>query len=105
MTPVLALTTVGNSEDAREIARQLVKRHLAACVNIVPSIHSIYWWEEKVSEDAEHLLLIKTTRERLSELRDLLLSIHPYDVPEFVVVAIDDIAPSYRDWLVAATSM
>lgn len=102
MTPVLALSTVGNSEDAVRIARELVERHLAGCVNIIPAIQSIYWWEKKVTEDTEQLLLIKTVRERLSELRDHLVSIHPYDVPEFIVVSIDDIAPAYREWLIDA---
>ena len=102
MTPVLALTTVGTSEDARRIADDLVERRLCACVNILGGVQSVYWWQGKVSREPEQLLLIKTVQERLEDLRRHLMSVHPYEVPEFVVLRIDDISPAYKDWLVAS---
>ena len=102
MTPVVVLTTVGAAFDAAALARELVEQRLAACVNIIPRIQSIYQWQGRVETDAEQLLLIKTTRERLDALRERLMARHPYDVPEFVVIQPDEIAEPYRAWLVAS---
>jgi periplasmic divalent cation tolerance protein len=102
MKPLLVITTVAQTYDAREIAEELVSRRLAACVNILPQVHSIYRWEEKVEHDNEQILLIKTLDERIDELRDFILKRHPYDVPEFVVIEIDALEGPYRDWLIAA---
>lgn len=99
MKPVIVLTTVGADFDARPLARELVEARLAACVNIVPGVESVYRWEGKVAEDGEKLLLIKTTEERLDELQRALLAKHPYDVPEFVVITPDDVRGPYREWL------
>ena len=102
MTPVIVLTTVGTAFDVAALARELVEQRLAACVNIIPRIDSIYRWQGRVETDAEQLLLIKTTRERLDALRERLMARHPYDVPEFVVIQPDEIAEPYRAWLVAS---
>jgi len=104
MKPVLVLTTVGAAFDARSLARELVELRVAACVNIVDRVHSVYRWEDAVTEDGEQLLLIKTSDARLNELRQELFSRHPYDVPELIVVAIEDIAPSYAAWLLQAVA-
>jgi periplasmic divalent cation tolerance protein len=98
--PVIVLTTVGADFDPRPLARELVEARLAACVNIVPGVESVYRWEGKVAEDGEKLLLIKTTDERLDELQRALLAKHPYDVPEFVVITPDDVRGAYREWLI-----
>lgn len=100
MKPVIVLTTVGADFDPRPLARELVEARLAACVNIVPGVESVYRWEGKVAEDGEKLLLIKTTDERLDELQRALLAKHPYDVPEFVVITPDDVRGAYREWLI-----
>jgi periplasmic divalent cation tolerance protein len=97
--PVLVLTTVGADFDARALAHALVEARLAACVNIVPAIHSVYRWEGEVADDAEQLLLIKTSEERVDALREELFKRHPYDVPEFVVVQIDQTSDAYGAWL------
>jgi periplasmic divalent cation tolerance protein len=102
LKPVIVLTTVGADFDARPLARELVSRRLAACVNVLPSVTSIYRWEGRVTEDDENLLLIKTVEDRVEELRDALFGLHPYDVPEFVVVDIARIEGAYRQWLLSA---
>ena len=102
MTPVIVVTTVGAMFDAAGLANELVERRLAACVNIVPHIRSIYRFEGEIEDDGEQLLLIKTTDERLDELRDALFAKHPYDVPEFVVMRPEQIGDAYREWLTDA---
>ena len=102
--PVLVLTTVGVDFDARSLAHALVEARLAACVNIVPAIHSVYRWEGKVAADAEQLLIIKTSEARVSELRAELFKRHPYDVPELVVVTIDQTSDAYGAWLLDSVS-
>lgn len=97
--PVLVLTTVGADFDARSLARALVDARLAACVNIVPAVHSVYRWEGRVADDAEQLLMIKTSEARIEELRAELLQRHPYDVPEFVVIPIRGTSEAYGAWL------
>src|SRR5687768_14786349 len=105
MTPRIVLTTVGADFDPRGLARDLVERRLAACVNIIDRVHSVYRWEGAVMEDGERLLLIKTTADRIAELKEVLFATHPYDVPEFVVIAIDRIEGPYLDWLRESTTI
>ena len=104
MTPVIVLTTVGASFDAQPLATDLVGKHLAACVNIVPGIHSVYRWQGKVERDDEQLLLIKTVEERVQQLKEALFAAHPYEVPEFVVISMNDVAEPYRQWLLDSTT-
>lgn len=102
MTPVIVLTTVASDFDARALARALVDAQLAACVNIVERIHSVYRWEGRVDEETEQLLIIKTTDAKVDPLRDELLRRHPYDVPEFVVLPVSATSEAYGAWLVGA---
>ena len=101
---VVVLTTVGADFDARGLAHSLVEARVAACVNIVPAIHSVYRWEGRVTDDAEQLLIVKTTRERVDDLRAELFKHHPYDVPEFVVLNVDAMSDGYGAWLLGATT-
>lgn len=101
--PILILTTVGTPEDARRIAGQLVENRLAACVNIVEGVTSLYRWQGKVTEDRELILLIKSIEARLDELKEAIYSLHPYEVPEFVVIDPTSVASPYREWLVTAS--
>jgi periplasmic divalent cation tolerance protein len=103
MTALIALTTVGSVEDARRIASDLVDLRLAACVNIIESVRSIYRWQGRVTDEEELLLIIKTMEERVPELRERLMEIHPYEVPEFVVVRVDEIGAAYGRWLEEST--
>ena len=96
---IVALSTVGNADDARRIARALVERRLAACVNVVPGITSIYSWKGGIETDDELLLVIKTRRERLEELRAALVEMHPYEVPELIAVGVEAGNPAYLQWL------
>ncbi|MEO6260249.1 MAG: divalent-cation tolerance protein CutA [Thermoanaerobaculia bacterium] len=104
MKPVLVLTTVHAAFDAAALARELVEMRLAACVNILPGFRSIYRWEGKVEEEGEQLLLIKTAEGRVDELRRQLLTRHPYDLPEFLVVNVDQASRAYGAWLVHSST-
>jgi periplasmic divalent cation tolerance protein len=104
LKPVIVLTTVGAGFDAAPLATALVEARLAACVNIVPAVRSIYRWQEKIEDEGEQLLLIKTVDDRVDALREALFARHPYEVPEFVVVAIDDISGPYGQWLIRQIS-
>lgn len=104
MKPVIVMTTVGRSYDAATLALDLVERRLIACMNIVDSIRSIYRWKGKVEDEGERLLIMKTTDERVPELRDALLSRHPYEVPEFIVLPVETIDGPYREWLIESVS-
>lgn len=104
MKPLLVLTTVGVDFDARALAHTLVEARLAACVNVVSGVHSVYRWEERVAEEGEQLLLIKTSDVRVEALREELFRLHPYDVPEFVVLPIDSVSEAYGAWLFSSLS-
>jgi periplasmic divalent cation tolerance protein len=96
---VVVLSTVAREQDAETIARELVQRGLAACVNVVPGLVSIYRWKGQVQREEEWLLLIKTRGERLPALREALVSLHPYELPEMVALPIEDGHPPYLAWI------
>ncbi|HET7712494.1 MAG TPA: divalent-cation tolerance protein CutA [Thermoanaerobaculia bacterium] len=99
MAAVVILTTVNSGHDAEHFARELVGKRLAACVNIIPGVQSVYRWRENVECDSEFLLLIKTTEERVAALKLVLFDLHPYEVPEFVVLPVDRVEEPYASWL------
>ena len=96
---VIALSTVGSAEDAERVARTLVERRLAACVNVVPGVVSHYRWKGEICRDEERLLVIKTRAERLDALRAAFVELHPYEVPELVVLEISAGNQPYLEWL------
>ena len=100
---VLALTTFPADGDAEQFAHTLVEERLAACVNVLPPMRSIYRWNGAVERADERQLLIKTTAAQVAALRARMQSLHPYDVPEFVVLPIIEGSPDYLSWLQAST--
>jgi periplasmic divalent cation tolerance protein len=95
----IVFTTAGSEEEARKIARALVDRRLAACVNIVPQMESIYRWQGKVDESREWLLLIKTSAALFPAVRDAVRELHSYDLPECIALNIADGNKEYLKWL------
>jgi periplasmic divalent cation tolerance protein len=100
---LVVLVTTPTPERAADLARALVDERLAACGNVVPGLRSIYRWEGKVQEDAEALLLLKTTRDRFEALRDRVLALHPYQVPEVIALAVDAGSAPYLAWIAGET--
>ncbi len=96
---VIALTTLPDGHDAEAFGRTLVSEGLAACVSVLPPMRSVYRWQGAVEAAGERQLLIKTTAARLDELERRLLELHPYDVPEFVVIPITSGSAAYLSWL------
>ena len=95
----LVFTTAGSEENAKNIAETLVKLRLAACVNILPKLTSIYRWEEKIETAEEWLLIIKTTRKNFMAVRDAIKELHTYELPECISVAIEDGSEAYLKWI------
>ena len=106
MTPteiVIVLTTAPDDERADAWARTLVEERLAACVNIHGPMISFYRWKGVIERDAERQVVIKTTRERVTALRARLRELHSYELPEFVVLSIDDGSDEYLKWVIEQT--
>lgn len=95
----IVLSTAGSEEEARKIAHHLVEQRLAACVNIVPRIESVYRWEGKVESNREYLLLIKTSSAMFPEVRDAILELHSYELPECVEIAVENGSSEYLQWV------
>ena len=100
---VVVLTTVGNAEQAGSLARGLVSNHLAGCATAIPGACSTYFWEGRIHQDSEILLIIKTMPDRLDALERFLNDQHPYQLPEFIVLSVQHGSPRYLDWLRAVT--
>jgi periplasmic divalent cation tolerance protein len=91
--------TAGSLEEAKRIGRELVSAHLAACVNILPQMQSIYDWEGRLQEDAEVVMIAKTTAARTAELIAKVKSLHSYSVPCIVSLAVEDGHPPFLEWV------
>lgn len=96
---VVALVTCPEEATAERIARVAVDEGLAACVNIIPSLTSIYQWQGKVESAKESLLLMKTSEDKIPMLEKKILTLHPYDTPEFIVLPIMHAEKRYGEWL------
>lgn len=96
---VLVLTTLGADADGAAFARPLVDERLAACVNVVPQMTSVYRWKGAVEQDREQLLIIKTTRDRLPALEARIRDLHPYELPEFLVLSAAGGSAAYLAWV------
>ncbi len=100
---VLCLCTAPDAAEAERLARALVDERLIACANLIPGVVSLYRWEGEVRRDAEVLLLMKTGRNRVERLRERLGALHPYEVPELLVVAVEDGLAAYCRWVLEQT--
>ena len=101
----VVLVTCGSLAEGRKIARAVVTKRLAACVNIVSApVESIYRWKGKVEQAREFLLIIKTTARRLKDLEKEIARLHSYDIPEFLVLKVEGGSQSYLEWLAEAIS-
>ncbi len=97
--PIVVLSTAPDAAKAEELARGLVEARLAACVNVIERVVSIYRWEGKVHREHEAQMIVKTTSSRLVELESWLRANHPYEVPELIVLPIGAGSDAYLDWL------
>jgi len=97
---IVVFMTAGSAEEARRIAQQLVETRLAACVQVLPEIESIYRWQGEVQREKEVLMLAKTSREQFDELEKSVRAIHSYDTPEIVAVPVSAVSEPYRTWLI-----
>ncbi|MBM3813517.1 MAG: divalent-cation tolerance protein CutA [Acidimicrobiia bacterium] len=96
---IVVLSTCESEEEARKLARHLVEKRLAACVNVVPGARSVYWWKDQVEEAAEFLLVIKSRRDLLQRLSAELAKVHSYQVPEVIALTVVDGSRRYLEWL------
>jgi periplasmic divalent cation tolerance protein len=97
-------TTAGSAQDAQRLAHELVARRLVACAQVLGPIRSVYRWEGAVHDDEEHLLVLKTRAALVEDVKAAVDELHPYDVPELVVVAVTDGSGAYLDWIDAQTA-
>jgi periplasmic divalent cation tolerance protein len=95
---VIVLTTIGDGQ-AEPLARQLVEERLAACVNVHGPMVSLYRWQGRLEREPERQLVIKTTRDRLAALESRLRELHPYELPEFLVLPVDAASDAYSEWV------
>jgi periplasmic divalent cation tolerance protein len=102
---VLILTTVPDASAGETIARALVDERLAACVNVLPAMTSIYRWQGAVERATEHQIVIKTTRSRAAAVQARMRELHTYDLPEFLVLDVADGSPGYFAWIRGETGI
>ncbi len=100
---IVALCTVPDRATGRKIAHDLLSRRLAACVNVSSAVESHYWWEGKIQQDEEFVLVIKTREDLFPSLEEAVRRMHPYDVPEVIALPIQDGSQAYLKWIDAET--
>ena len=95
----LILCTCPDEDIAINIAENIVAQKLAACVNVLPAVYSVYHWQDNVESAKENMILIKTTKEKYAPLEQVITSLHPYEVPEIIAVDISNGLPDYLKWI------
>ena len=99
----MVFSTIDSDENARKVASALVKEQLAACVNIISNVTSVYKWKGVIEQAHECLLIIKTSEDRLDKLTERIRELHPYEVPEVVSVAVEQGHAVYLEWVFSET--
>jgi periplasmic divalent cation tolerance protein len=102
---IVVLTTVSNDEEAVKLVKELLDRRLIACGTLVPGARSIYRWQGKISDEREVLLLLKTRSARVEPLQAAFKELHPYKVPELLVLSVDTGLEKYLEWINGETSL
>ena len=97
--PIVILTTASTKTEADKIATKLVREKLAACINIIPNIKSIYRWKDKINKDSEYLLIIKTVQRVEEEIFKNICKLHSYDTPEMISIPVTGGEKNYLNWL------
>ncbi len=100
---IVVISTCGSPEEAERLARLLVERRLAACVNILPPVRSVYRWQGKLEDTSEWMLLIKTAESRFPQISETLLAAHSYEVPEIIALPVLAGSAPYLNWLATET--
>ena len=102
MTPIAVITTVGSRDEAQALAKALVERKLAACVQI-SAIDSVFHWQDAVQSEPEYRLFCKTTRERYPAIEQAILALHSYELPAICALTFDPVYAPFADWIAAET--
>lgn len=101
---LLVLTNVPDQQSALDLAKELVNRRVAACVNCLPAVQSVYRWQDEIEQATEVTVFIKTSRERYGELEKAVREVHPYEVPEIIAIPVEAGLPAYLAWIAGETS-
>jgi periplasmic divalent cation tolerance protein len=96
---IVIISSVGSEEQALDIAHALIRNRQAACVNLLPNVHSIYRWKGRVCDDGEYLLLIKTRAREFDAVRETIQKINTYELPEVMAYRVDEASPAFADWI------
>jgi len=100
---IVAMTTTNSEREAKRLAERMIEDGIAACVQIMPKIHSIYMWDGEVRDDIEYLLMIKTREGLARKVRRFIEDNHPYEVPEFIILPVIDALDEYVEWICDVT--
>ena len=100
---LLVFTTLPSADKAAELAKALVEERLAACANLLPAIRSIYRWQGKLQDENEVLVLLKTRQQQFERLKERIVELHPYDVPEIIAIPVEQGHKAYLDWIAGET--
>ena len=101
---IIVVTSVGTEEQALDIAHELIRTHQAACVNLLPNVHSIYRWKGHVCDDGEFLLLIKTSAKNFAAVRDTIQRVNTYELPEVLAYRVDEASSAFARWITQTTA-
>ena len=100
---IVVVTSVGTEDQALDIAHALVRNRQAACVNLIPNVHSIYRWKGRVCDDGEFLLIIKTTGKEFGAVRQTIQEINTYELPEILAYRVDEASEPFASWIAKTT--